>query len=186
MRHESFDETLKFLDRSLEIDPYHPMTLVQKSNFLRRSKSNWNEAMYCLDKALEIDPTFILAWQQKSDIYKSSNDFESAMICFDNMVKLDEDDVVNWYNLGIIQVKHAEKEFQNGLEFFNKSKFENAMECFDKVLSVDSKDVETIMYKGKTLESLNRKNDALICYKKANELNPNDLEIQNKIRNLKD
>jgi len=184
MRHEKIDTLLSYLDKSLKLDPYHPMTLVQKSLFIRRDSSRLKEGMNCLDQALEIDPTFVLGWQIKRDIYISNNDFESASICCKNILKIDPDDAVNWYNTGVALAKKAEMNFQQALKFMNKSNFVKAVEYFDKVLETDPHDDKALLNKGEALLKLNKKNEALMSFKKASELDEENQEILTKIENL--
>jgi len=184
MRHEKLDEIIFCLDKSLKLDPWHPMTLVQKAIFLSRSKETWEKSFLCLDTAIKSDPSFILAWKVKSQLYTSKNDFENAFSCYEKILELESDDVESWYNFGVMKAKHAESEYQKGLELFNKSKYDDALECFDKVLTIDANDSETLVLKAKSFESLKRKEEAIEFYKKASELAPKNIEIQNKIKSL--
>jgi len=152
-RHENIDDIIKCLNKSLEFEPHHPMTLTQKSMYLRRLNKT-EESLSCLDKALEIDPTFILAWKQKAETFASLNNFEDALKCYEKIIKLDPDDVITWYNTGIITAKFCEIQFQTGKNFFEHEDYNKALDCFEKVLKFDPNDSETLKLKNEVISRL--------------------------------
>jgi len=184
MRHEDTKSAIRCLDASLRIDPYHPMTLIQKALFLKRLNPKSNDALKILDKAIEIDPTFILAWKEKSVLYISVNDYESALVCFENLMKLDSDDMINWYNTGVTQAKLSEIEFQKAIKFMKNSDYVSALNSLEKILKYDHEDLESHVLKADSLLHLGKKEESVKELKKTLELDPKNNDIQNKINKI--
>lgn len=142
LRHENIEEAIKCLEKSLELEPYHPMTLTQKSMYLRRIGDN-DGAIFCLNTALEIDSTFVLAWKQKAETFTSLNNLEGTLDCYGQILKIDPEDVITWYNTGVTKAKFCEIQFQTGKLFFEKAKYDQAINCFNKILKFDPSDNES-------------------------------------------
>ena len=160
MRHIKIDEIIESIDKSLKLDPWHPMTLVQKAIFLSRQKETWNYAFLCLDEALKINPSFTLAWKVKCQLHVSNHNFENALVIYEKILSLDPDDVISWYNAGVTQAKFAEIEFQKGIEYFKKSQYNKSLHCFENVIQYDPDDKQAYIEKGNVLLKLNKNEEA--------------------------
>ena len=178
MRHENFDDTKKLFDQSLFLDPYNPMTLVQKANFLKKDSGQWDNAITIIKEALKIDSTFELAWKELAEIYKGNRDYESEMVCYENILKLNPDDAISWYNAGVVQAKLCELELSNAVSLFKKSEFSKCMEKLDKILEINSSDPEAIFLKANCLVNIGNKTEADNLFQKIQELDDESLDLK--------
>jgi len=184
MRHLKIDDVLSCLNKSISLDPWHPMTYVQKALFLRRYEEKWKESSNCLEQALGIDPTFVLAWQIKGQLHVSDNNFESALACYKKIVELDQDDIISWYNEGVVKAKFAETKFQESVEFTKNSNFEQALYSIEKVIQIDSEDPEAYFQRGLLLLKMGKKEESKKNFDYALKLDPKNEKLLNKINNI--
>ena len=63
---------------------------------------------------------------------------------------------------------------KNGKNFLESGDFERALSFFDQALLIDQNDAELWNFKGVSLRSLGRYNEAIDCFNKSLEIDPRD------------
>ena len=65
---------------------------------------------------------------------------------------------------------------EQGNSLLNEGKFEDALGFFEQALLLDQKNPELWNYKGVTLRSIGRYDEAIECFNKSLEIDPRDKE----------
>src|SRR3989339_803850 len=138
---------------------------------------NFEEAIGCFDRAIELKPLYKEAWHFKGITLLQLGKYPDAITCFDKAIELDPSRKEAWHHKGIA--------------LYDLSKDEDAIPCFDKVIEISQLDL-TIQKdqqladaikkdfagawgnKGLALSKLSKFQEAITCFDKAIEINPQD------------
>jgi tetratricopeptide (TPR) repeat protein len=156
-----FDDVLVCINTALEIEPEHSGFLGNKTITLYKL-GRTEDALECIDKALKINQKDASLWYQKGTI---TEDFNEAIKYFDKALEFDPD--------------HVEALCCKGSNLSNIGKYDEAMKIFDEVEKKCEKydNCEIIsMNKGITLSKIGKSKEAIKHFKKALELNPNEVD----------
>jgi tetratricopeptide (TPR) repeat protein len=140
-------------------------------------KEEYNKAIQCYDRALEIEPNNADIWNNKGHALDDLGNHEEAIQCYDKALELDSNHAIAWNNKGFALAKLG--------------KYNEAIQCYDKTLELDSNHAiawnnkgfalgyptaiaRAWNNKGLALENLGNHEEALQCYDKALELDPNN------------
>jgi Flp pilus assembly protein TadD len=74
--------------------------------------------------------------------------------------------------------------FNLGMVLFGQSEFARAEECFARACDVRPQDAEAWNNRGVCAHRLSRTNDAIICFRKALALNPDDQDAAANLQSL--
>jgi tetratricopeptide (TPR) repeat protein len=138
------------------------------------------KALACFDKALEIDPRCAASWSGKGNALDELDRTGEALVCCDNALAIDPQHALAWNNKCIALVALGRRE--------------EAKACHDKSLKIDprcalagnnrssallalglSQEAVGGKIKGNAQLALIRFQEAVSCYDKAHELEPDDL-----------
>ena len=161
------------------------------------------ESIQYFDKALEIDSNSFLPWEYKGMALGNLGKFEEAIKCFDKAIDLDPKNILSWFRKGVAFHSIATEKMFNEpeiskeeLEDLLKRQSENAVECFDKAIELVNKldttasvisyvhetkpflvKIKLYLHKGITLVILHKPEEAIKCFDKVIELNPDDANV---------
>ncbi len=82
-----YNESLKCLDRAIELDPKRITALDDKALFLTESY-RFNEAIEVIDRSIKIDPLNAYTWYLKGTIFENQRRYEEALQYFDNAIDI--------------------------------------------------------------------------------------------------
>ena len=155
---EKYEEALICADKCLEMKPEKSDTWVIKGN-LFIEKNRVEKAIECYDKALELNPCNINALKYKASLLTAMRYYREAIACYDRTLEIDPKNIEA---LGIKGTIHSTV----------LNEHEQGMACFDKLLE-DYNDWAILWYfKGYCLSGLSKYKEAIECYDKALELEP--------------
>lgn len=134
------------------------------------------EALKCYDKIIEINPNHVKAWIKKGLIHEGWGSWDDAIKCYNKAVEINsnyENNANVWLHLCYIF------SFPYGCRLDidgSTERLEKALEFINKALSGEPKyagNPYVWKSKGEILHRLKRYDEALICYDKALEIDPN-------------
>ena len=146
-----------------------------------------DEAVICFDKALDMDPGLASVWMHKGNALDFSGHHKEALACYDKALEIDP------HYLSLLA------SINRGGCFYNMGRYKEAIKCLDKVLNIinsekmpkllellELNEREGLLYqipsyeshayglKGMCLSKLGRHEEALRCFDKGLEIDPNN------------
>jgi len=195
-----FEESLKYFDEALEIDPKNLEALMNKANSLR-VLGRYDEAIIYSDKMLEIDSTYVIGILEKTSVLYDAGTFgqnktklEEALLLLDKAMQLepnngqimgDKADVL--IELGKVQEalvcydKSIELEFSPFLlkHDFESIRQEKPSPPDDVIPPEEPNNPEILFKKGMVFYELRRFEEAILWYNKAIAIDPYLIDAQN-------
>ncbi len=157
------EQTIKDLDRALEIDPDDLIGLRNKGIILV-NLGKYEEAIKVIDDLLEKYPNNSRILSRKGLSLEILGKHSEALEYLDKALEIDPNDLTGLRNKGIVLV--------------NLGKYEEAIKVIDRVLSLDPSDSEILLFKAIALESQGLAAEQFIqFYEKSMKINTNDLEM---------
>ncbi len=179
------DDAISCYDKVLAINPQHGIAWANKGSVLN-GLGRVEEAIECCDKALKLDPQDPWAWNWKGVSLTKLGRFEEAIQCHDRALETNPRDNMAWFNkayaqdqLGLTrdvivsyrkyievapakEAKYIELARQRlrtleGISFNNRDHVDKAEQWINR---------------GSSLANLGRYDEAIKCYDKALEINP--------------
>jgi tetratricopeptide (TPR) repeat protein len=157
-RHE---ESVKWIDGAIAIDPKRAVYFSNRGNALRRLKRS-EEALASYERAIDLDPGFSAAHHNRGLALNDLGRFEEAVASFDTAIALEPGHALAYSNRG-----NALKELQ---------RFDEALASFDAAVAIDPAFAESHYNRGNALRSLRRFEEAVACYERAIALRPSLVE----------
>lgn len=158
-----YEESIRFFDDALEINPHDAVILDNKGTVLARLE-RYEESIRYFDKALEIEPRNAGTWSNKGSSLNQLGRYEESMRCFDKSLEI-EPNTYAWANKGIL--------------FDNVMRYREALYCYDKALELDSDNTDIWNRKGGCFNNLGHYQEAIYCFDKILKHNPRDLAAWN-------
>jgi tetratricopeptide (TPR) repeat protein len=163
-------EALICFDRALELRPNFVDAWIERGDVAVDD----DDALKCYDKAIDLDTKSAKAWNAKGLALYNSEGADAIISCYDRAIQADPNYVEAWYN--------------KIMYFYRTGSWENAINCYNKAVSLNVR-LPSIPWNSK--DSLNTCplpecfEGVLLCYDKAIEIDPNDIEAwYNKARAL--
>jgi tetratricopeptide (TPR) repeat protein len=180
-KNASYEESVKALNRAIELDPQNATLWDAKASSLGiaasfdGNRSQYNESLKAQDKAIELDPGnstlhihkgFFIASLADLSGHQNKSLYEEAIKEFDEAIELDPKNKEAWnYKASVLDTR------------LNKSA--EALLAYDKAIELDGEnavDNESLSNawsgKGTALAKLGRYNESFEAFDKAIELNP--------------
>jgi len=121
----------------------------------------YDEAIICHDKAILLEPSLSEAWHNKGAVLARSCKYPEAIAALDKALSLNKNHAPSW----------------NLLSFcYNRmGNWQESLKAAEHALSLVEY-ASPLSHKGLALFNLNRKDEALLCFQKALNLDPNNAE----------
>lgn len=183
---ERFQNALDSSDEAIKWNLRYAYAYDKKGIALTYLKRD-DEAVEYFDKALDIDPGLASAWMHKGNALDFLRHHKEALECYDKALEIDQH-----YLTLIVSINR-------GSCFYNIGKYKEANECFDKVLNIinseqlpnllilleldergrllsqiNSYESSSYRLKGLCLSKLDKHEEAMRCFDKSLEIDPND------------
>ena len=196
------EEALHCFEKVTELKPDRVLGWANRGYALDLLGKN-EESIEYFDKAIELDPNNFLPWEYKGMALGNLGKFEEAIKCFDKTTELDPKNILSWFRKGVAfhsmtteKMSDEPEISKEELEDLLKRQSENAIKCFDKaielsdtleatalIISYVKEDnpflvkIKLYLHKGITLVILHKPEEALKCFDKVIELDPEDATI---------
>jgi len=189
----NFNESLKFYNNSIEINPNLSEAWYGKGNVLLFS-DNPIEAIKMYDQATKIDPNNSEALCSKGVALFLLNNHEEALKTCDRLIEIDANNPIFWCNKGMFlfysnkyneSIEAYDKSIQldqnmpllwknkeNAL--FNLNMYEEVLNFSDKAILIFPNDPDFWDFKGVAYYKLNKYKESLKAYDKAIQIDQND------------
>ena len=187
----NFEESLKHLDRTIELNPNYAEALINRGLIFLNKKDKSN-ALTDLEKAHQLKPHIKQIWHLVLNLKMDANDFENTISLAEKMVKLDPvdekifatialcyqhlnnyDDAVIFYNEALsINPDYAEVYYNMGTVFKDQDKLEKAIDALNKAVSIKPDHAEAHNNMGVTLQDQGNLQEAIEAYNKALSIKP--------------
>ncbi len=178
---DKFNEAHQLLNEMEAFEPSNEEVYIQKA-MLQSKQELHKEALVTLNKVLELqEETTIDVLSLIAMEYLFLEDFDRALLYFRNCLEIDSQDVTSLYNVvycydmidkpdqAILFLKQfIDKDpfnevawHQLGRQYVNEGSYVKALKAFDYAILIDDQFVGAYFEKAKTLESLNRYEEAI-------------------------
>jgi tetratricopeptide (TPR) repeat protein len=161
---KKFDEAIRFLDKSLEINTNQPFAYNTRGN-VYKSLVSPNDALVNYNKAIRLKPDYAEAHNNRGAVLMDLKLVDDAIASYDKAIELNPNYAEPYNNRG------------TALRIVNR--FEDALKNYDKAIQLKPNNAEVYNGRGIVLRNLNRLDEAIASYDKAIELNPNYAEVFN-------
>ena len=198
----SFDESLKYLNKAIELDPNYSEALINRGLIYLNKKDKAN-ALTDLEKAHKLKPHINQIWHLVLGLKMEVNDFENTISLAAEMVKLDPvdekifatiaicyqhlhnyDDAVVFYKKAIsINPDYAEVYYNMGLALQEQGRLEDAIHAFTKALAINPDNPKAYSNRGLALQKQDKLDDAIEDYTKAISMKPDYAEAYSNMGN---
>lgn len=149
------DLALKASDRLLELTPNDTLALRQRG-YLYIVKKEWDKAISDFELAFQYGCRDFRLFNDLGYSYQEKGDFANAFINYEKSYTINPSFLNALYNNTILRLK--------------LSQFDKALESIDKCISVKGDVGDFHKTKGEILIKLNRKEEGIVCLKKAKNL----------------
>lgn len=166
----SYEESIKFYQRALEVNPKNPGIYVSMARSSFAAGENATAKDY-ISKALEMNPYFVDASFLLSQIQVSEGDIDGAIGSVESSIN--------------IQPNNPNLYFQLGLLRYNDSDYEGAISAFETAVILNNYFSNAKYFLGLSYERVGRTQDAIAQFEDLKILNPENREIDSLLSNLK-
>jgi protein O-GlcNAc transferase len=151
------EEALEWVDKAIQLEPWHPFYRNTKGVILRRIGTP-EAAARCFRDVLKLKPNYAEVHQNIGNICRDEGRFQEAEAWYRRALELRDDYPECINNLGIL--KQQKKEFAEAIHFF------------EKAAAMKSDYANPLLNLGVLYERERRRKDAVKCYRKALKINP--------------
>ena len=190
-----FDESLKYLDKAIKIDPNYAEALINRGLIYLHKKYKAN-ALTDLEKAYHIKPYIKQIWHLILNLKIEVKEYEDTISLAEEMVKLDPVDekafaaiatcyqqlknydqtVVFYKKVLSLRPDYPEVYNNMGVALKDQGKLEDAIEAYNKALSIKPYYAEAYTNMGNALNDQGNLEDAIEAYNKALSIKPDNAE----------
>ncbi len=156
------------LKRAIELEPSNPVLLSELGKIYLAS-NNLSEAKKYLQQAIDKKTNYYDAYLNLAKAYIAENNYSQALKILFYLKDISPSSDV-YYELGRV--------------YYNKQEFTKAESSFQKSLNLNTKNINAWYSLGLTQKRRNKNKEALISFKKALKIDPDNLIIKNEIANL--
>ena len=130
-------EAAKWLDKSLEIDPYDGNTWMTRAS-VHLSRSEWALADSCLSKAIHLRPKHVPSYINRALARLNTNNLRGAMSDYDTALDLDPNNFLGHYNRGLLRMQlGADNDAISDFDYVIEMEPENVMAIYNRALLRD-------------------------------------------------
>jgi tetratricopeptide (TPR) repeat protein len=161
VRYELLDEAIKYLNQALALDPNH----YQSYNLLglvHFKKQNYFQAASAYEKCLELQPGQAEVHNNLGFVYQQLELLEKAEAEYQKSYSIDEN-----FNAGFSLAKL----------YFGQNKLELALDYVQKSIQKNNRSAAAYNLQGVILNKMNRPLEAIMSFKTALDISPNDIII---------
>lgn len=151
-------EAARWLDRSLEIDPYDGNTWMTRAG-INIARQEWREADTCLTRALHLKPKHAPSYINRALARLNINNLRGAMEDYNTALDIDPNNFLAHYNRGLMRM-------QLGAD-------NDAIEDFDYVIEMEPENVMAIFNRGVLRDRTGDLRGAIRDYTKVIDQFPN-------------
>lgn len=151
-------EAMRWLDKSLEIDPYDGNTWMT-SAAISLSRREWSKADTCLTEAIRLRPKNVPSYINRALARLNTNNLRGAMSDYDTAIDLDPNNFIAHYNRGLLRMELGADN--------------DAIEDFDYVIEMEPENVLAIFNRGILRDKTGDLNGAIRDYTKVINQFPN-------------
>ena len=163
-RQQKFDEALSTIDRALSIKPDAVGAHVNRGNLLR-VVGRLEDALAAFDAALALDPNLMGVYNNRGNLLWQLNRDEEAISAYQHVLGREPNRIDALLNCG--------------RSFAVLKRFAEAEACYDKLLAQDPNHFACLYNYGVALEEQGKIDQALLKYKRARQVTPDDVSALN-------
>lgn len=156
-----FAEALHYLKIGLEETPDN-IDLLQEAAFCYEQLQQIDQAIEMYHRIISVDPYSSEGWYNLGLIFFNRGLYENAMDAFDFVTVIDEEDTGGW--------------LQKGNSLFHLNRFREALVCYHRCQSLMDFEDLLLIFMGQCHEKLEEFDQASSFYKKALEINDQNIE----------
>ncbi len=181
---ERYEESLAALNVDLKLDPKDIKSRTNKTRLLEKME-RYDDAIETIDEIIRIDSININAIEKKGKILEKLKRYEDAISSYDKVLAIDANNEEAKKNKEIALESLKKQRFTEVLNDiksqYTKSNYSDVIHLSDTAIEIDPTNHLSYLYKGNALRELGKYGEAVQCYDKALEINPNYTDaIKNK------
>ena len=193
-----FDQSLKYLNRALELNPNYAEALIQRG-LISLAKKDTVNALLDLEKAYHLKKHIKQIWHLVLNLKMEVKDFKNTIAIAEQMVQYNPLDEKIFASIALchhklknyikaelffkkaisIKPDYAEAWVNLGLAVKDQGRLDNAIEAFKKAISIKPDFAEAYNNMGTVLKDLEKLDEAIEAFKKAISIKPDFAEAYN-------
>ncbi len=194
---ERYQEAIDCYDKVIEIDPNYSIAIENKNNLIKKiqdeekklkaneyfnkglNEADLNMKLELFDKSIELNIDFTDAYLAKGNTLNNLERYQEAIECYNKVIEIDQNDTIaiNTKNNLIQKIQDEENKLKAN-DYFNKGLNETddkiKIDLFNKSIELNSNVSDVYLAKGNTLIDLEKYHEAIQCYNKVIQMNPNN------------
>ena len=119
-----YDEALRAIDQSLDLNPRNEVAWLNKGNALTKM-GRLLDALRCFNAAIQVNPSYEVAWNNKGNTLARLGHFDEALECYERALEIDPNYRGAWVNKGYVLTKLG--------------RYDEATSCADRVLRLNER-----------------------------------------------
>ena len=169
LKQNKIDLAIDCYQQSIKINP-QAIEAQLKLGLAYSQQSNWHQAIDSYNQVIKINPNCHLAWFSLGEIFRQQNLLEQAIANYRQALKIKANDVKTFHKLQTCLAKQYPEKYPD-------------YQAYKIALSDGVKDEQFYYQLGKKLSQQGLIEDAIDCYLKVVELNPQCLDVYETIYN---
>jgi tetratricopeptide (TPR) repeat protein len=180
---EKFDKAINCVDKALEIKLIDKKYVLALKGEILNSIGKYEEAIRCYDRAIDEKSRHVwyddwsgaLVWTWKGNALSNLGKYEEAIRCYDRALEINPNYpiVVLINKSGMLFSNDAINTWLAKVSTFSSLDIDVILEIYEKLLENSPNNPYAWTWKGNALSNLGKYEEAIRCYDRALEINPN-------------
>ena len=194
---ERYQEAIECYNKVIEIDPNYSVAIENRNNLIKKiqdeenklkandyfneglNETNATTKLELFNKSIELNPNVSDVYLAKGNTLNNLERYQEAIECYNKVIEIDQNDTIalNTKN-NLIQKIQDEDNKLKANDYFNKGLNETddkiKIDLFNKSIELNSNVSDVYLAKGNTLIDLEKYHEAIQCYNKVIQMNPNN------------
>ena len=136
-----------------------------------QTQNRIEEALVAYNHAIEIDPNNEYAWYNKGRVFEELKEFDDAVDAYIQVSKINPNNPDAWFSQGFI-------------DFCEYQAYSSTINVLNRALKILPNHVPSLYYKGLALSELNQIEEAIDCYAKIIDIEPEFIPAEINMKRL--
>lgn len=155
------EEALKVVDSVIE-NKKDDIDLIMLKSIILADLAKFEDAIKTIDIGIKLIPKMEPLWHQKGLLLERMDRKDPALMCYKKGIQIDDTCPSIHFRYGLLQ--------------YEKKEFSIALDEFEKALELDSANSSYLVWKGKALDDLGKREEAKIAIEEAISFNDNNAD----------
>lgn len=167
---ERYDKALADYLQAIKLDP-NSVSGYESIGSLYQEINNYEKAIEYFNKCIQLEPNEWLYYNNRGDAYEENGKYDKALEDYDKVIQLAPEEEYGYYSKGWLYLQYLHN-------------YNLAIENFNRVIAINPGDSLAYSNRGDAQYALGKLENALQSYRKVLELDPDNITVQHKCRDI--